>query len=414
MKEKKTVWTADFTRITLASILSIIGGEALNLPMSLLVYDQTESTFLSSLIMVFGMLPDIVLSVVVSPVIDRTSKKKWIVGLDVLFALTYAAMAFATFMLPFYYGLYVLFTLVTSTLSVFYRLAYDAWYPDLIPKGLEQKGFAVSGMVMDATVVIMAPVSAFLYLLVPIWLLFAFVAVTIVIAIAIEAGIKEVRHAPEKTEGKGLRAYLADLKAGFGYLKKEHGVRNIFTYMSVSIGTGDGRYILERTYYQTTAGLGVARYGFLASAATAARVLSGLVLYKKEVPPKKRFGVVRFVYTSLNVLSAALLFLPFPLALVDMALEGGLSNTSYTLRQTATKAYIPADMRARLGAIFNMMISISGIGFTLLAGALGEVLPLRTGVILFCVIDLAVMALFICLPARHNRVVYEAERKDEE
>ena len=414
MKEKKTVWTADFTRITLASILSIIGGEALNLPMSLLVYDQTESTFLSSLIMVFGMLPDIVLSVVVSPVIDRTSKKKWIVGLDVLFALTYAAMAFATFMLPFYYGLYVLFTLITSTLSVFYRLAYDAWYPDLIPKGLEQKGFAVSGMVMDATSVIMAPVSAFLYLLVPIWLLFAFVAVTIVIAIMIEAGIKEVRRAPEKTEDKGLRAYLADLKEGFGYLKKEHGVRNIFTYMSVSIGTGDGRYILERTYYQTTAGLGVARYGFLSSAATAARVLSGLVLYKKEVPAKKRFGVVRFVYTSLNVLSAALLFLPFPLALVDMALEGGLSNTSYTLRQTATKAYIPADMRARLGAIFMMMMSITGIGFTLLAGALGEVLPLRTGVILLCAIDLAVMLLFICLPARHNRVVYEAVRTKED
>ncbi|MBQ6734518.1 MAG: MFS transporter [Lachnospiraceae bacterium] len=414
MKEKKTVWTADFTRITLASILSIIGGEALNLPMSLLVYDQTESTFLSSLIMVFGMLPDIVLSVVVSPVIDRTSKKKWIVGLDVLFALTYAAMAFATFMLPFYYGLYVLFTLITSTLSVFYRLAYDAWYPDLIPKGLEQKGFAVSGMVMDATVVIMAPVSAFLYLLVPIWLLFAFVAVTIVIAIAIEAGIKEAHHAPEKTEGKGLRAYLADLKEGFGYLKKEHGVRNIFTYMSVCIGTGDGRYILERTYYQTTAGLGVARYGFLSSAATAARVLSGLVLYKKEVPAKKRFGVVRFVYTSLNVLSAALLFLPFPLALVDMALEGGLSNTSYTLRQTATKAYIPADMRARLGAIFMMMMSVTGIGFTLLAGALGEVLPLRTGVILLCAIDLAVMLLFICLPARHNRVVYEAVRTKED
>lgn len=414
MKEKKTVWTADFTRITLASILSIIGGEALNLPMSLLVYDQTESTFLSSLIMVFGMLPDIVLSVVVSPLIDRTSKKKWIVGLDVLFALTYAAMAFATFALPFYYGLYVLFTLITSTLSVFYRLAYDAWYPDLIPKGLEQKGFAVSGMVMDATVVIMAPVSAFLYLLVPIWLLFAFVAVTIVIAIAIEAGIKEVRHAPENTEDKGLRAYLADLKAGFGYLKKEHGVRNIFTYMSVSIGTGDGRYILERTYYQTTAGLGVARYGFLSSAATAARVLSGLVLYKKEVPAKKRFGVVRFVYTSLNVLSAALLFLPFPLALVDMALEGGLANTSYTLRQTATKAYIPADMRARLGAIFMMMMSVTGIGFTLLAGALGEVLPLRTGVILLCAIDLAVMLLFICLPARHNRVVYEAVREKED
>lgn len=30
-------------------------------------------------------------------------------------------------------------------ISVFYRLAYSAWYPDLIPVGFEQKGYAVSG-----------------------------------------------------------------------------------------------------------------------------------------------------------------------------------------------------------------------------------------------------------------------------
>ncbi len=100
--------------------------------------------------------------------------------------------------------------------------------------------------------------------------------------------------------------------------------------------------------------------------------------------------------------------------MADMALQGGLANTSYTLRETATKSYVPADIRARLGAIFMMMMSITGVGFTLLAGVLGEVMPLRRGVVLLCAIDLAVMALFICLPARHNRVVYEAERKDEE
>lgn len=410
MRTQETLWTTDFTKITIASAISIIGGEALNLPMSLLVYDKTQSTFLSALIFVFGMLPDIVFSVAVSPVIDRTSKKKWIVGLDAVFLLVYAAMAWATYAFTFYYALYVVFTLLTSTLSVFYRLAYDAWYPDLIPKGLEQKGFAVSGMVTDATSVIMAPVSALLYTLIPIHVIFAFVAVTILIAIIIESGITEVRRVQEDRQENGFRAYLTDLKDGFRYLKQEHGVRNIFTYMSISIGAGDGRGILERTYYQTARGRNVMQFGFLMSAYTAARVVSGLVLYKKEVPVKKRFLVVRFVYASLSVLSGVLLFLPFPLAFADMAVQGGLANTSYTIRQTATKSYIPADMRARLGAIFNMMYCITGIAFTLLAGVLGEVMPLRLGAILLCVFELLAMIRIICLPADRNRVVYEAVR----
>ena len=410
MRTQETLWTTDFTKITIASAISIIGGEALNLPMSLLVYDKTQSTFLSALIFVFGMLPDIVFSVAVSPVIDRTSKKKWIVGLDAMFAIVFAAMAWATYAFAFYYVLYVVFTLLTSTLSVFYRLAYDAWYPDLIPKGLEQKGFAVSGMVTDATSVIMAPVSALLYTLIPIHVIFAFVAVTILIAIIIESGINEVRRVQEDRQENGFRAYLTDLKDGFRYLKQEHGVRNIFTYMSISIGTGDGRGILERTYYQTARGRNVMQFGFLMSAYTAARVVSGVMLYKKEVPVKKRFLVVRFVYASLSFLSGVLLFLPFPLAFADMAVQGGLANTSYTIRQTATKSYIPADMRARLGAIFNMMYCITGIAFTLLAGVLGEVMPLRLGAILLCVFELLAMILIICLPAEKNRVVYEAVR----
>ena len=113
----------------------------MNLPLSLLVYDETGSTLLSAVMVVCGMLPDILFSVIAAPVIDRTSKKKWILSLDVCFMFVYAAMAYYTFTHPFHYAAYLIMVLVTGTLSVFYRLAYDAWYPDLIPVGLEQKGF---------------------------------------------------------------------------------------------------------------------------------------------------------------------------------------------------------------------------------------------------------------------------------
>lgn len=161
--KKNTLWTRDFTAITLSTILTAIGGEAMNLPISLLVFDETGSTMLSALIMVCGVLPDVLFSMLAAPVIDKGGKKKWIITLDALNMLVYFAMGFYISRHAFHYGLYVLFTLAVGTISVFYRLAYSAWYPNLIPVGMEQKGYAVSNTVYPLITIAMSPAATFLY-----------------------------------------------------------------------------------------------------------------------------------------------------------------------------------------------------------------------------------------------------------
>ena len=137
--QQKTLWTKDFTSIAIATILTAVGGEAMNLPISLLVFDETGSTFLSALVLICGVLPDIVLSVLVAPLIDKGGKKKWIVGLDIVTAVLYAVMGLYISGHAFNYLLYLIFVLAVGTISVFYRLAYDAWYPNLIPMGWNRR-----------------------------------------------------------------------------------------------------------------------------------------------------------------------------------------------------------------------------------------------------------------------------------
>lgn len=160
--EKKKLWTKDFSCITLATILSAIGGEAMSLPVSLLVFDETQSAFLSSLVMICGVLPDVILPVFIAPFIDKGGKKKWIVGLDFLLAVLYAGMGIWIGGHTFMFVLYLLFTLAVGTISVVYRLAYAAWYPDLIPLGMEQKGYSISSMLYPTVIIVMSPISAFL------------------------------------------------------------------------------------------------------------------------------------------------------------------------------------------------------------------------------------------------------------
>lgn len=408
-EKKKTLWTKNYSCITIATILSAIGGEAMNLPISLLVFEETQSTMLSAFIMVCGILPDLLLSVFVAPLIDKGNKKRWIVGLDLLMVCVYILMGSWVMHHEFCYGLYVAMTLALGTISVFYRLAYDAWYPDLIPVGFEQKGYAVSGTVYPLIIIVMSPVATFLYEKISMANLFFVAAEIGMISVVIESLIQEERK--QATSGYSFAQYREDIKEGFTYLKKEKGIRNIYTYMAVTQGSSEGTAIAMQAFFQTQASLTVTMLGFLKSAEMIGRVLSGAIQYRVEVPAKKRYGITKFVYVFYQLADMILLFTPYPVMILNRFICGGMGTLSATLRETAVQSYLPGDIRARVNALFNAIFSIGTIAFQIFAGVLGEVLPYRVTIILMGLISLLAAWLFIVRPDQENRPVYEAVRE---
>ncbi|MEG0353464.1 MAG: MFS transporter [Cellulosilyticaceae bacterium] len=406
--KKKTLWTKDFSCITGATILSAIGGEAMNLPLSLLVFEETQSTFLAALLLICGMLPDVILPILVAPVIDRGSKKKWIVGLDMLMASLYLAIGVWAGKYGFNYGVYILFVLMVGTISVFYRLSFSAWYPDLIPVGFEQKGFAVSGTIYPIITICMAPIATFLYEKVSISTLFYLVAGMTILSVIVELCIRETKSAT--SEKYTFSMYVMDIKEGFVYLKKEHGIRNIYTYMSITSGASEGIAVMAQAYYQTQPWLSVTMLGFLKSAEMIGRVIGGMVQYKCEIPPNKRYKFTKMVYTVYDTMDAFLLFMPYPLMLLNRFLCGTLGSMSATIRSVAIQSYLPAHMRARIQALFGVIFAIGGILFQLVAGILGEMMPYRIVAFLLGVITFGSMILLIFIPKKDNAPIYAAER----
>lgn len=412
MQQKKTLWTRNYSCITLASFLSIIGGEVMTLPLSLQVFEQTQSTMLSSIIWICGILPDLLLSVLVSPFIDKGRKKHWIVGLDILMMAMYLLLGFWIANHPFQYWVYVASSLTFGTISVFYRLAYSAWYPDLIPVGFEQKGYAISGTIYPLVTIIMSPVATFLYEHIPMHQIFYIVAGITFLSILIESLIREAPCAKTKTSAYTFRQYKQDIQEGFAYLKKEKGIRNIYTYMAFSGGTSEGTTIAIQAYYQSNPALTVTMLGFLKSAEMMGRLLGGLIQYRVNIPAKKRYGLTKVVYTVYQIADMLLLFSPYPLMLANRFLCGGLGTTSATVRETAVQAYLPEKIRARVNALFNALFSIGSIVFQILTGILGEFLPYRAVILILCVIGLAAIWVFIVIPDKVNRQVYEATRTE--
>ena len=407
---KKKLWTKDFSCITAATVLSAIGGEAMNLPVSLLVFDETNSTFLSALVMVCGMLPDVLFPVLVAPLIDKGGKKNWIVGLDVLLAILYAMMGVWIGTHEFAFGMYLVFTLVVGTISVFYRLAYSSWYPDLIPCGLEQKGYAVSSMLYPVVTIAMSPVAAFLYEKMAMQNIFFMVTGITVLSVLVESNIREKRKTGK--ESYSLHQYGNDIREGFVYLKKEKGIRNIYMNMGVMQGTSEGMGLITQAYYQTQPFLTVTMLGFLISSEMIGRVFGGLLQYKKEIPVKKRYPFTKFVYLFYSAADMIILFLPYPAMLISRFVCGGLGISSATIRETAVQSYLPEQMRARVNAFFNVLFAIGGVLFQFLAGALGQFMPYRAAAVFIGTISIVSILVFIILPDKVNRPVYEAVRSE--
>ena len=85
--EKENVWSREFTLITIGTIISAMAGQTINLPMSLMVFDETGSTLLSAFLFIAGMIPGVLLPILIAPVIDRYPKKAWIILREFCFCL---------------------------------------------------------------------------------------------------------------------------------------------------------------------------------------------------------------------------------------------------------------------------------------------------------------------------------------
>ena len=388
---KQTLWSRDFTLLTVATVLGAVGGVASSFALSFLVFDETGSTLASALLLAAQILPNFVLPLVASPWLDRLPRKPFLVGGDAVNGLLYGLMGVWLLLKPFSYTGYLLFSLVLAALSSFDGLAYNAIYPNLIPKGCEQKGYTVGAMVYPTVMVIMTPVAAILYDLVGVAVILLGQCALSLAAALVESRIRLVE--PRRMEGKrfSLRLWAEDLREAVRYLRREKGLGAVYAYMAVTNGVATGYSPILVAFFRSTPGFSMAMYSLFSVAEFGGRTLGGALHYKIAVPPKHRFGFAYLTYQLYEIMDMLLLWLPYPLMLLSRGVCGFLGINSATLREEAVQGYIPDELRAKLNALFSVLISGASAIFTLLVGAMGEVMDLR-----LCITLCAGFACLVC------------------
>lgn len=417
--KQQTLWTYDFTVITIGSFISLVGNILSGFALSLLVLDHTGSTFLYMLFQVGFQLPVMLCPLLAGPYLDRVSRKKVIYTLDFLSAAIY----FLLFLLLrdgwFSYPVLLIVSLVTGAVDGVYAVAFDSFYPNLITEGNFQKAYSIYGMLFDLSGLV-SPLAAVIYYQMggaaP---LFAINAVSFLAAACFEVTVRfretHMTGAPRETAGSAFRQFCRELREGVDYLRGEKGLLLIALYFMAS-NLAAGAEQLQLPYFLHHAARFAAwpvaaatLYSVLCNFTTAGRLLGGALQYKLRIPRERKFSTAFFVYVAINVLSGTLLFLPVSLMAVWFFLDGALGVTSYTIRSAATQSYVPDNKRARFNGIFQMITVLGSVTGSLAIGALAEVLPERPIVAAANALVLGAVYLFIWRGREHVKKVYNRD-----
>ena len=78
-----------------------------------------------------------------------------------------------------------------------------------------------------------------------------------------------------------------------------------------------------------------------------------------------------------EIMDMVLLWIPYPLMLVNRGICGFLGINSATMRQAAVQTYIPDELRSRINAFEGMLYFAVSALLGLIVGALGEILDYR-------------------------------------
>ena len=407
--ETTKLWNRNFSLVILASTMGTIGGIAGGFALAFLVFDETGSTLASALIVAIQLLPFLFIPIVIAPIMDRLPRKTFLVMGDVANSFLIFGMGLWLLFFDFSYIGYLALSLLLACLGSVDELAFTSIYPELIPKGAEQKGYAVSSMLYPVLTVIMTPFAAVLLDTFGVaWILIAQGGLSLLAAIT-ESFIRLDETERHHSAPYSLQAWASDIREAVQYLKKERGLLGLYEYMAVSNGVDTGFSPLLIAFFRTFPGFTAAMYAAFSVVEFIGRSIGSALQYRIKISDKKKFGFVFFVYQTYSAMDMCLLWLPYPLMLVNRGICGFLGSNSAIIRNAAVQRYIPERLRSRVNAFQGVLVTAGCSVFSLMMGFLGEILDYRWCITIGGVITLLSGFVLILVRQKEVRRLYEPD-----
>ena len=304
------LWTKDYTIITIGSVVSMLGNSMAGFAMSLFVLDYTQSPLYYAIYMFLYTLPQIAAPVLAGPLMDRFSRRRTIYMLDFASTAIYALLAGLMYFGLFSFWAFASITFIIGTIHSAYTVAFESFYPMLVSEGNYIKAYSVLST-LETLVLVMIPVSTFLYKTVGmVWLMLINSACFCTAAI-FETQISDVEGKNGQSGSKyTFGGYMEDMKEGMRYLWTEKGLLYITLYFIFCFMATGASNVITLPYFKAGYADGEYIYMSVWGFMVLGRVLGGMMHYRLHLPEEHKFKIAVFVYVVISALEGTYLYLP--------------------------------------------------------------------------------------------------------
>lgn len=399
MTNQTSKWKQRFYTIWAGQAISLITSAILQMAIIFYLTEKTESAMMLSIASLVGFLPYAVFGPAIGVLVDRHSRKRIMIGSDLLIALAGAALALmATYReLPIWMVMVVLF--LRSIGQAFHSPALSATTPLLVPEEniIQCSGYSQS--LQSISYIVSPALAAFLY---SIWDLNWIIAIDVLGAVIACLTVVLVPIPELTVEQRQLRKkFMKEMKDGFTVLRENKGLFALLLtgtlYMLVYMPINALYPLMSMSYFN-----GTPMHASITEIAYAAGMLVGGVLLGLLGGFKKRillmFGSIFLMGFSLTV--SGILptsgFIVFVLCCAAM----GLSVPFYSgVQMTLFQTKIKPEYLGRVFSLTGSMISLAMPLGLILSGLFADQIGVNYWFLMSGILIISIAILFVLVPA---------------
>ncbi len=409
-RKKSGLWTKDFSIITVGSMVSMFGNQMAIFAVSLFALDYSNNTFLYGTMVFLYTLPQILMPFVAGPLLDWFSRRRTIYMLDFLSAVLFVVLALSIWMGWFSMPFLLAVVFVIGAINSFYMVAFNSFYPMLIPEGNYEKAYSVSSTI-DMVSYTMVPLATALYKLFGILPILLLNAGSFVIAAIFETRISDVESALEIHEkpSYSLRKYIEDSKEGFRYTFREKGLFLITLYFMLNAVAGGASYVVTLPWFRNTYVNGEVAYMTVWGFMIAGRIVAAFINYKWRIKKEWKYRISVICLIAASLFEAFYLLTGLWIMRLSCFFIGLSLGIAYNIRTSTTQAYVPNDMKGRYNGVY-LISNTTGLLIGQITGGAVAIAVSTEKTLMIYLLSLVVAAVVILIGGRkHVKQVFNRE-----
>jgi MFS family permease len=415
----RTLFNRHFLLLWQGQLVSQIGNELHMIAMMFWVKHATGSASLMGIIMMVAMLPGVLLGPAGGAFADRFSRRRTIIVTDAVRGLAVLCLAAIILTAPgkteMIIGWIFAMALIAGTMGAFFRPAISAAIPDLVPAERLAAANSLNQSSSQVAVFVGQGVGGVLFRILGAPILFLIDGCSYLFSAASESLIR----IPQKLAAERLplrhvvRAFHQDILAGFRYIWRRTGLRNLMLVATLLNFLLAPFGVLLPFYVEDHLGVTSDWFGFLLAAIGAGALIGYALAGLWRPTPRRRMIVVTAALVSVGLLFALLGMTRSPwtalATMLAIGITSGLINVHViTILQIST----PPEVRGRIfGFVGTLAGGLAPIGMGL-AGVAADLVDQNVArLYLACGIAATVTMLLLSLNGPYREfLAYEPER----